>query len=242
MVGFAPIDARRTTRPRRPGRRSRGFTLLETLLALTIISVGVLAVMGAQRQFTYQNLWSTHASTAAYLANEVREFTRALPRIDTSRTGLYLSSPNDPNSLVGWGPDASVQSLADVRSIVQLDGVVLGSATVLPDGFPMARRFRGPVNASGEVINEVDWDGNVRTVAVPGGDAAAVPMEGWTQIIRVQKVDPADLTRVVPNGESVPGVRAVDQYPFRVTVTILYQGVWEQQAPAVTTVSWVVPP
>ena len=38
-------------------------------------------------------------------------------------------------------------------------------------------------------------------------------------------------------------VRHLDQFPLRVTVTILYQGQWDaEQAPAVSVVSWIVPP
>ena len=72
----------------RPATHARGFTLLETSMAMVIIGVGVLAFVDAQKAFITNNNWSSHAATGAYLANEVRELARRLPRHDPV-TGLY---------------------------------------------------------------------------------------------------------------------------------------------------------
>src|SRR5438132_13329642 len=82
--------------PRRPG-----FTLIKTALATVIIGVGVLALVQAQEGFLRSNSWSTQAATANYLAGEIRELTRRLPRHDPVN-GLYISG----NQLIGWGPRA----------------------------------------------------------------------------------------------------------------------------------------
>ena len=58
----------------------QGFTLLETMLALVIIGVGVLAFVDAQTSFIRSNNWSSQAATGMLLANEIRELTRTLPR------------------------------------------------------------------------------------------------------------------------------------------------------------------
>ncbi|MDX2115443.1 MAG: hypothetical protein SFZ24_07450, partial [Planctomycetota bacterium] len=68
---------------RRDRRRARSaFTLLETALATVIIAVGVLALIEAQAAFSSNNDWSTSSATGTYLANELRERMRVLPRHD----------------------------------------------------------------------------------------------------------------------------------------------------------------
>ena len=55
--------------------RRTGFTLIETALATIIVGVGVLAMVSAQAAFHQKNAWSTHASIATHLGNEIREMT-----------------------------------------------------------------------------------------------------------------------------------------------------------------------
>ena len=219
-------------------RRARAFTLLETMMALTIILVGVLAVIQAQRSFLYNNIWSSHAATATYLANEIRELTRAFPRHDRFAGGLYFTSPGDEGSLTGWGPEAGDDAPDDLDDLDDFDGAVFGNAATLPEGFDEITRFAGPINAFGEVITETLWDGSVELAA----EDVPVSMRGWTQIVTVQKVDPWDYSTVVPDAEVEDGVRDVDEYPLLVTVRVLYQGEYSEEAPAVTEVSWVIPP
>ncbi len=229
--------------PHRPAPRPapRGFTILETMMALTIILVGVLAVIQAQRSFLYNNIWSSHAATANYLANEIREFTRALPRHDRFAGGLYFTFPGDPDSLAGWGPEPGDDSPEDLDDLDDFDGAVFGDAATLPDGFTEVTRFDGPINAFGAVVTETNWDGTVQTID-QGGDTVPVSMRGWTQIVTVEKVDPWDYATPVPDNEFEPNVRDVDEYPLLVTVRVLYQGEFAEEAPPVTEVSWVVSP
>lgn len=224
-----------------PAASVRGFTLLETMLALIIVLVGVLAVVQAQRSFLSTNAWSSHSATATYLANELREFSRALPRHDPTTGGLYFTTPGNPATLTGWGPEPGETTVEDINDLDDLDGLVLGEATTFPPGFTMRRRLPGPINAFGEVISEVLWDGSVEMVEI-GGHEQPVSMRGWTQIVQVHKVNPYDYSQIVDPATYVAGIREVGSYPLRVTVTILYQGPFEAEAPAVTSVTWVVPP
>jgi hypothetical protein len=211
------------------------------MLALTITLVGVLSVMQAQRSFLYNNQWSSHAATANYLANELRELTRSFPRHDKTSGGIYYTIPGDPDSLAGWGPEPNEVEVADIDDLDDLDGAVFGNAVNLPDGFTMTRRYPGPINAFGQVITETKWDGTEEVVEVDG-ESVPVSMRGWTQIVTVEKVDPWNYSVVVPDNESDTGVRNVDEYPLKVTVTVLYEGTWTLEAPAITEVSWIVPP
>jgi hypothetical protein len=79
-----------------------------------------------------------------------------------------------------------------------------------------------------------------------GGNGQPVPLQGWSQSVLVQKMTPYDFSTAVDwtatqaAAPPFPG-RTVDQYPLRVTVTVFYQGEFDAQAQAVTTMSWIVP-
>jgi len=219
------------------------FTLIETMFAVIIIGLGVVVILQSMMHFLYSNMWSTHSATATYLAQEIRELTRALPNHDRFSGGIYFLNPADPNTLQGWGLEETNPQIADINDIDDLDGLVFGNATTFPDGFVLQRRFPGPINSFGEVISEINYDGSAEMIEIEG-EAVPVSMRGWSQLVTVQKVDPYDYSIVVPRAtfENVPGGRKVDQYPLRVTVTVVYDGIWDDHAPPMSQISWVVPP
>ncbi|QOI99006.1 MAG: prepilin-type N-terminal cleavage/methylation domain-containing protein [Phycisphaeraceae bacterium] len=221
-------------RPSRVLRRRRacGFTLIETALALVIIGVGVLAFVDAQKTFIRNNSWSSHAATGAYLANEVRELMRGLPRHDPV-TGLYMHDDGNGAVLVGWGRESGEVVVTDFDDIDDFDGVVFGNGG----------NFPGPLNAFGEIIPRIDAEG----LPVMGPDDEPMSLEGWSQRVYVEKVDPAnfgtpraDGYQEAPNGNFAG--RTVDAYPLKVTVIVEYQGPLDAWPQEVTRAQWVVPP
>lgn len=230
------------------GGARRGFTLMETMLAVTIIGVGVVAIVYAQRHFLYQNMWSSHAATATYLGSELRERMRTLPRHDRFSGGLYFVDPGNAETLTGWGPEEGEDDPADFDDIDDFSNAVFGGAADLPEwlieeGFT---RYPGPIDALALLIPHTNWDGSMQTVEVEG-ETVTVGMQGWTQVVRVQKVNPSDITTPVePSATEVDAsssvVRAVDEYPLLVSVTLIYDGVDSANAPKITDVSWVVHP
>ena len=52
----------------------------------------ILAMVDAQKSFTFANNWSSHAATAGYLANEIREFCRHFPRHDPTGPCFLIST------------------------------------------------------------------------------------------------------------------------------------------------------
>ena len=229
----------RSVRKRRAGTRD-AFTLIEAALATVIVGTGVLAIVEAQQAFLSKNRWSTHTSTAMFLANELREMTRNMARHDQFSGGIYFEDPDAHTGFQGWGPEPDELSVMDYDDLDDLDGVAFGTAPNLPG--PLRQRFTGPINAIGQVAPEVAWDGSI--VVDANGDP--VSLQGWTQYVRVDKVEPNNFTSVVDDDWYEPAVgnvpeREVDEFPVRVHVTILYQGVGEAQATVVAEVAWVAP-
>lgn len=208
-------------------RRSstRGFSLIETLLAMVIISVGIIAFVDAQSAFYTSNNWSSQSATGMFLANEIREMTRRMPRHDAV-TGLTLSG----TTAVGWGRETGETTVADLDDLDDLDGVVFSNST---------GTFTGPIDATRAIIPEIDATGNVP-------DATA-PLKGWSQAITVEKVDPYSFANVrAPNYEQAATATnariAVDGFPLRVTVVVRFQGTADPVPREITRVSWVVYP
>lgn len=127
----------------------RAFTLLETALAIVIVGVGVLAIVAAQQAFHQKNSWSTHASIATALGNEIRELTLNLPR-------------NDPvTGQAKWGPEVTETWVGDFDDLDDFDGPN-------GDGYVFSAALgNGPINARREIIpNMTGWSQTVRVYCV----------------------------------------------------------------------------
>jgi hypothetical protein len=174
-------------------KQRRAFTLLETALATVIVGTGVLAIVAAQQAFFRQNEWSTHASTAQRLGNEIRELTLHLPRHDPV-TGMTF-----------WGPESTEIDVTDFDDLDDFDGED-GEGTVFS-----AVLGNGPIGASGEPIPDMD---------------------GWSQRVFVEHIDPLNITQIVADGASDL---------IRVRVIVEYQGVQDNAPREITRVTWIAP-
>jgi prepilin-type N-terminal cleavage/methylation domain-containing protein len=207
-----------------------GFTLLESMMALVIIGVGILAYVDAQSAFTQTNTWSTHAGTGMLLANEIREMVRRLPRHDPV-TGLYLEGSGAGAALRGWGLENGEIVASDIDDIDDLDGCIFG----------LAGTFPGPIDAFGNMIPAVDDQGNIIN---DNGEVRS--LEGWTQRVTVAKVDPYNFNTLrADNYEQVASSQLpaipVSGFPLKVTVLVQYQSLTDVSPQDVTQVTWVVP-
>lgn len=202
-------------------------------MATVIIGVGVLAMVDAQSSFIVANQWSSHAASATFLANEIREMTRSLPKHDPV-VGLYLEPNSDGAPILrGWGPDAGETTLSDFDDVDDFDGIVfswIGTPEIADGDLP------GPVNAFREVIPGLTIE----------GEETDVSMQGWSQTVIVRKVHPFDFSKELsadhsePPSGSFPG-RRVDAYPLRVTVQAHFQAANAIEPLLVTEVTWIVP-
>lgn len=197
-------------------------------MALVIIALGILAFVDAQSAFTRSNTWSSQAATGMLLANEIREMTRQMSRHDTV-TGLAVQG----GVAVGWGRETGEVTIDDLDDLDDLDGLTFG------DG----GQFPGPIDAFGQIIPEINLNGDI--VTDEGGNA--VSLTGWRQVVTVEKVDPYNFSQARPDvyeqqaSSQLPFI-AVDSFPLRVTVSVTYQALGETQATEITKLTWIVPP
>ena len=187
------------TRRRQPGNhRRRGFTLIESALATVIVGVGVLAMVTAQAAFHKKNAWSTHASIATALGNEIREMTWTLPQRDPV-TGETFWGPEGDNEL--W--------VGDYDDLDDFDGD--GDGLIFS-----AELGNGPINARRMIIANMDgWSQTVRVFNVDGFqiafdphrlDDSLLPPDGSTDVMAVEVIveyqaphasTPMEMTRVM---------------------------------------------
>ncbi|MHC4709682.1 MAG: type IV pilus modification PilV family protein [Planctomycetota bacterium] len=184
-------------RTRQPGKRHRaGFTLIETALATIIVGVGVLAMVSAQAAFHKKNAWSTNASIAMALGNEIREMTWNLPQRDPVTGDAF------------WGPEGNEVSFDDYDDLDDFDGD--GGGLIFSAAFG-----NGPINARREVIPNMDgWSQIVRVFNVDSFDISVdpdrpddsmLPADGTTAVMAIEVIvefqgvhetTPQEMTRV----------------------------------------------
>jgi len=141
----------------------------------------------AQAAFHKQNHWSTHASTATRLGNEIREMTLNLPRLDPVTADAF------------WGAEVNETSVSDFDDLDDFDGT--GGGLVFS-----AALSNGPLNAQREIIpNMAGWEQVVTVKNVDPFDITSVQADGSTTMIMVEVIvnyqgpndsDPQEMTRV----------------------------------------------
>lgn len=209
-----------------------GFTLLESMMAMVIIGVGILAFVDAHGAFMRSNNWSSQAATGMLLANEVRELTRHMTRHDPV-TGLTLQGSGVSAILTGWGREDGELAVDDLDDLDDLDGLVFGAGG----------NFVGPIDGFGGIVPAIDLQGNL----VLDNEQNLVALQGWRQLVTVEKVDPYNFGQVrsdayeqAASGQ-LPRI-PVDSFPIRVTVVVDFTQPGETQAEEITRLTWIIPP
>lgn len=191
---------------------------------MVIIGVGVLALIEAQAHFMTVNLYSSQAATGTYLANEIRERMRLLPKHDPVSGLLAGSAPT------GWGREAGEVTIDDLDDVDDFDDVTFRSGGTLP----------GPIDSAGRVINNMLASGVIET----DSSNNPVPLRGWQQSVTVVKVEPLNYGQVRTDYYDNTGGNpplAVDEFALRVTVVVTYTPPGETQGQEMARMSWVVP-
>ncbi len=215
-------------------------------MTTVIIGVGIVAMVEAQQSFMRSNAWSSQAATGAYLANEIRERMRNLPKHDPRFTVL-LNDPGQPSAIFNWGREDGEVVVDDFNDIDDFDGM---SFSFVGTPGPGNGDLPGPISGSRATIRHA---GGLQTIAdnvIPEINAAGevvtdeagnpVPLQGWTQSVTVEKLDPFDTSIVVANDHETPTHR-VHEFPLRVTVIVDFQGPFDAVPQEVARLIWIVP-
>jgi type IV pilus assembly protein PilV len=77
-----------------------GFTLIEVLVTVILLSIGLLGIVSFQLQLVRSNQEALHSSIAAYLATEAADRVRAnLPGVDDNEYDLITEAGTDPGCI-----------------------------------------------------------------------------------------------------------------------------------------------
>ena len=117
--------------PERPARsvRPRGMTLIEILVAIVVLSIGLLGLAGLQLKGIQVNQGSTFRSQAAMLAEDIADRMRA------DRAGALAGAYSTPaNTTFATAPAGAPPAL--VEWLARLSALPGGSVTIGPFPFP----------------------------------------------------------------------------------------------------------
>src|ERR1700719_4242749 len=106
-----------TSLSRHKPRRQRGFTLIETMVAIIVLTIGLVATAALMSQSVNMGAHARYVSTAALLASEKME---DLSRFPTS----------DPNLNAGGSLAADVAGYSDSVQITATNGNINESTTI----------------------------------------------------------------------------------------------------------------
>ena len=102
----------RTTRTAPAADRRGGFSLIDVLVATTLISLGVVAILSASASGTRTTDACRRRTEAVFLAQEIREWTLRLPFSDTDEADA--GNPPGPD---GSDPQNFVDDLDDLMDV-----------------------------------------------------------------------------------------------------------------------------
>jgi type IV pilus assembly protein PilV len=145
---------------KRPGRDQKGFTLMEVLIAVLILSIGLLGLASLQANGLRSNFSSYARSQAVLMANDMADRIRANPT--QAAAGGYnnvTATVSDPGCL-----------LADCTALQMVSHDIAAWYSNLQNTLPLGT---GTVTGNGTVFTvSVMWDDD-RTGAVGAGCNAA---------------------------------------------------------------------
>lgn len=159
---------------------SRGFTLMEVLVASVIVGIGFTAILASMVSSTKVNLTSTEITQAAFLSQEIREWTANLPfrDLDSDDAG----NPPGPDSYVGEG----VPYVDDLDDLINVT-------------------FSPPRNSSGETIaGMADWSQTIILTWRLPGDVNTEAVAGTSNVIHVQVTVSKDNETLMQTGWLIP--------------------------------------
>lgn len=135
----------------------KGFTLLEIMIATTLMSILGMAVFGLQDLFLQNETTSFTTFTNVTQANDVvRQFTREIRRATSSATGAYPLSILEDNNIVFYS-DIDLDSIVE-RVRYTLNSNVLEKGVTEPSGNPI---IYDDANERTKILSENIYNTNI---------------------------------------------------------------------------------
>lgn len=171
--------------PHRPNpRHSAGFSLVEVLISIVVLSFGMLAMVGLQASALQSNREARMQSTATGLARELAEKMRGnhiignLPTVaDNPYLGNFASVPlaaASPNYCLSVGQNCPVTTGAEVSNATAVANAEMTDWLARVDGNLPGARVRVCFDATPFAAGVPQWD------CTDTGDIAVVKI-GWTR-------------------------------------------------------------
>jgi type IV pilus assembly protein PilV len=172
------------TSPRHIRRQANGFSLIEVLVSMFIVSLGILALAGLLQAATRYGKMSELRSTATLLANDIADRIRANPAgAALGPTGYDLVPPAYPSPLVA--PHVACTSTAPClpADLAQADLFAWATRlrTMLPAGSAYVKYRAGTGSAVSSVDIWVGWtDPNTLVSSVSTERSGTECPAGWS--------------------------------------------------------------
>jgi prepilin-type N-terminal cleavage/methylation domain-containing protein len=190
MRKFQPFRRRRAL----PPHHARGFTLIETSLALVIVGTGVLAALQLSGVCTNASTNAARTTTARMLADNIRE----------AMAGLEF---RDPTSGTKWGAEVGEETTASYDDVDDFDGFWVEATKSAPGTThnPPIDSMRAPIpklSQYQQVVTVMPVDPN--DLSGNSNEASpSLPKGTYTGALRV---------RVRVQYLTAPGARPIDLY------------------------------
>lgn len=177
------------SRPDLFGKLRRGFTLIELMVALVILSIGLFAIIHLQVVAVRGNEYAQERFDATQLAQEVAEELRtcALNWLDTPATGAMafntvFSGGVCPNIILGATPPQGTDvNIADLHSLTSFNGNVIAAGTAPGQAYAINSLGLNPVSSPD--LNGAGAIFRVNYTAYPVATMPGIPADG--SVVRV---------------------------------------------------------
>lgn len=172
------VQRARSTRTVRALRRSRGFSLLEVLISMIILSFGLLGMVGLQAAALQANRQARIQATAGSLAHELAEMMRGnkdvglLTAADNPYLGQYSPSdalPSSPSYCLNVDASATPCSSATDIAKAQMTEWLTRVRAELPNAYVKICVDSAPFDANGSPRSGCDATGAGATTVIKIG-------------------------------------------------------------------------